>query len=81
MTAMQATGPRVSAATGELRVAGTKLAIRRLMPTGGPADDGADRPTLLFLHEALGSIGQRRDVRMPWSPPPACLHWSALLAR
>lgn len=62
MTAMQATGPRVSAATGELRVAGTKLAIRRLTPTGGSADDNADRPALVFLHEALGSIGQWRDV-------------------
>lgn len=41
-----------------LDLAGTRLAVRRLAPAGAPPP-GA--PSLLFLHEALGSIGQWKD--------------------
>jgi len=40
-----------------LTVFGRRLAARRLTPV-----KGADGPTIVFLHEALGSIGQWKDV-------------------
>lgn len=42
----------------EIEVGGQRLHTKRIMPAGGGA---ADAPTLVFLHEGLGSIGQWRD--------------------
>ena len=41
-----------------LETAGLRLAARRLAPADAPARAPARAPTLVFLHEALGSIGQ-----------------------
>lgn len=45
-----------------LSVLGRRIAARRLTPPGtGHGDDAARGPVIVFLHEALGSIGQWKD--------------------
>ncbi|WP_119165224.1 alpha/beta fold hydrolase [Algihabitans albus] len=64
MTAPKATSRAPSAEDGYLAAAGDRLAIRRLaQPEDIPRQTtgGTAAPTLLFLHEALGSIGQWKD--------------------
>jgi pimeloyl-ACP methyl ester carboxylesterase len=51
-------GGNLKAEDRTLELAGLRLAVRRLAPESPPP---AGAPTLVFLHEALGSIGQWKD--------------------